>query len=150
MDKIFRRLHLLEKQLEDFISRVERGPIYHPLTTPLTSTSWDGDAYSTTAKTEINLNTVFGVPAGAKAVQVWVAAQDSGSEAGTNIAVLLSPNATAAQGPVWCRLDGTPNDHYHSESGKVPCNASGNIYYQVAASGVGTMDIWIQIWGWWI
>ena len=29
-----------------------------PLTTPLTSTSWDGDARSTTAKTKIDLSAV--------------------------------------------------------------------------------------------
>jgi len=36
--------------------------------TPLTSTAWDGgDAFSTTAKTLIDLSAVFGVPAGVKA-----------------------------------------------------------------------------------
>ena len=31
--------------------------------------------------------------------------------------------------------------------GFVPCNASGNIYYLVEASGKGTMDIWIEVYG---
>src|SRR5512145_2362067 len=40
------------------------GYIYGPLPTALTSTRWDGDARSTIGKTLLNLNTVFGVPAG--------------------------------------------------------------------------------------
>ena len=31
--------------------------------------------------------------------------------------------------------------------GFVPCNASGNIYYQVEASGAGTMHIWLDVYG---
>ena len=42
------------------------------LTTPLTSTAWDEDSYSTTAKTLIDLSEVFGVPAGVKAVMVKI------------------------------------------------------------------------------
>lgn len=50
---------------------------WHFLTTPLTSTSWDGDARSTTAKTKIDLSAVFGVPAGAKGILVRLVARDS-------------------------------------------------------------------------
>ena len=41
-----------------------------PLTTPLSSTNWDGDAKGLTAATVIDFNTVFGVPSGAIAVAV--------------------------------------------------------------------------------
>ena len=36
------------------------------LTTPKTSTSWDGDARSTTSATKIDTSTVFGIPDGVK------------------------------------------------------------------------------------
>jgi len=32
----------------------------------------------------------------------------------------------------------------------VPCNADGDIYYQISASGASTFDVWIQIWGYYI
>ena len=47
------------------------------LTTPLTSTSWDGDARSTEAATLLDLSSVFSVPAGVKAVLVRLACRDS-------------------------------------------------------------------------
>ena len=36
------------------------------------------------------------------------------------------------------------------QAGIVPCDANGDIYYQIAASGTGTMDVNIQIWGYWM
>ena len=117
------------------------------LTTPLTSTAWDGDAFSTTAKTLIDLSVVFGVPAGVKAVLVRVAIQDSGAAA-ADCYLVLAPNNTAGAGMA------TPcipvNDRYMRMSHVVPCDANGDIYYQIVASGAGTLDVWIQIWGYYI
>ena len=122
---------------------------WHFLTTPLTSTSWDGDAYSTTAKTKIDLSTVFGVPAGVKAVMVRMAARDSGSS--TGICQLgLSPNSTTNSVAVQAYLQGVANDVYVSVNGIVPCDGNGDVYYQIAASGTGTLDAIIEIWGYWL
>ena len=114
---------------------------------PLTSASWDGDAFSTTAKTLIDLSAVFGVPAGVKAVQVFVSARDSGSAGSTGIYIYLSPNNTAFSVAVPCRLGGLPNDFWGEGNGVVPCNADGDIYYEIVASGAGTIDVYMQIWG---
>lgn len=119
------------------------------LTTPLTSSSWNGAGRSTTAKTLINLNSDFGVPAGAKAVLVRMTARDSGSSSGYN-QLMLSPSATAGSAAVQCYLQGVPNDVYVSANGICPCNSGGNIYYQIAASGTGTLDASIEIWGYWL
>lgn len=119
-----------------------------PLTSRLTSTSWDGDAYSTTAKTLINLNSVFGVPAGVRAVLASVFLRDSGSAANA-CWLILSPNDTANEGVYWA-CSGLTNDAYARGSYVVPCNADGNVYYQINASGKGTMDVWIQIWGYYL
>jgi len=119
------------------------------LTTPLTSTSWDGDAYSTTAKTLIDLSSVFGAPAGIKGIFVKLAARDSGSSAGY-CQLGLSPNSTAYSMAIQCYLQGVANDVYVSANGIVPCNANGDIYYQITASGTGTLDAFIEIWGYWL
>ena len=122
---------------------------WHFLTTPLTSTSWDGDSYSTTAKTLIDLSEVFGVPARAKGILVRLAARDSGSSAGY-CQLGLSPNSTAGSVAVQAYLHGVPNDVYVSVNGIVPCDGNGDVYYQIAASGTGTLDAIIEIWGYWL
>jgi hypothetical protein len=119
------------------------------LTTPLTSTDWDGDAYSTTLKTKIDLSSVFSVPAGVRAVLVQLLARDSGSAASTTIFFGISPNNTDASCPVMAVGRGLPNDTLVYVSGVCPCDANGDIYYQIVASGSGTMDCWIRIWGYW-
>ncbi len=123
---------------------------WHFLTTPLTSTSWDGDSYSTTAKkTLIDLSKVFGVPAGAKGILVRLAARDSGSS--TEICQFsLSPNAIDNSVAIQAYLHGVPNDVYVSVNGIVPCDGNGDVYYQIAASGTGTLDAIIEIWGYWL
>ena len=119
------------------------------LTTPLTSTAWDGDARSTTAKTLIDLSAVFGVPAGVKAILVRLVARDSGSSSGF-CQLGLSPNNTADSVAMQAYLQGVANDVYVSVNGVVPCDANGDIYYQINASGSATMDVYLEIWGYWL
>ena len=119
------------------------------LSTPLTSTAWDGDAFSTTAKTLIDLSAVFGVPAGVKAVLVRLAARDSASYANAGLYILLSPS-DAAGGAAILRPAGIVNDVYTDGMFIVPCDANGDVYYQIVASGAGTMDVTIQIWGYFL
>mgnify|MGYP001413713846 FL=1 len=119
------------------------------LTAQLTSTSWDGDARSTTAKTLIDLSSVFEVPAGVKAVIVNAAVRDSGSAAAADAFLCLCPNNSSLAGPkISCA--GLPNDVWAYGSFTVPCNSNGDIYYQIVASGSGTMDVYLEIWGWWL
>lgn len=128
----------------------DEGPLqFYPLTTPLTSTSWDGDPYSTTSKTKIDLSAVFGVPADVKAVLVKVQARDSGS-ASSNAYFALSPNDIVDSVSYQLWIEGVPNDERRAETAPVPCDENGDIYYQNAATGTGTMDVWITIWGYWI
>lgn len=114
------------------------------LQTPATSTSWDGDARSTTGKTLIDLSVVFSVPDYVKAVLVRAIVQDSGAGA-ADCQILLSPNATAGSGIAWrCPPS---NDRWTDGTYWVPCDANGDIYYQTVASGTGTLDVHLQIWG---
>ena len=118
------------------------------LTTPLTSTAWDGDAYSTTAKTKIDLSSVFSAPAGIKAVLVAGTIADSGS-ATADCSFRLSPNDTANQASVTLKIKGVENNYSMPYNGVVPCDSNGDIYYQIVASDTSTMRIILQIWGYW-
>jgi hypothetical protein len=122
--------------------------VFYPRTTPLTSTDWDGDAHSNTDKTLIDLSSVFGAPAGIEAVLVYVQMRDSGS-AGAQPYIILSPNNTATSG-LYVRAPGITNDYYVSQTLVVPCDANGDIYYQISATGTDTMDVYLQIWGYWV
>lgn len=124
-------------------------PVYVPLQTPLTSTSWDGDSYSTTGKTLIDLSAVFGVPAGVLAVLLRIACNDSGSASG-NCYFGVAPNSTADLYALVCKPYGRPNDSLEHEQGLVPCDANGDIYFQCLATGAGTLDVNLQIWGYWM
>ena len=145
-EKIIERLKRLEREVERL--RVKEKQVFVPLTTPLTSTSWDGDSFSTTAKTKIDLSAVFGVPAGVKAVLVKVALRDSGSAAASCLFQLSGISSgtnyslTAQASPI--------NDRYAYFNGIVPCDANGDIYYMATASDSGTMDIYLEIWGYWL
>lgn len=119
-----------------------------PLQAPLTSTSWDGDAYSTTSKTVIDLSAVFGAPAGIKAVLLRISIRDSASAA-NDCVFTVGPTASSGIGPA-VRCSGLADDKWTSSELIVPCDSNGDIYYQVDASGSNTMDISMQIWGYWI
>ena len=146
-DAVIQRIKQLEREVER-LQKWERAAFY-PLTTPLTSAAWDGDSYSTTAKTLIDLSSVFGVPANVKAVLVRISARDSGSSTGYH-QLILSPNDTANSASIQAYLQGVPNDVIMNENGIVPCNADGDVYYQISASGTNTLDAWIEIWGYWL
>jgi len=110
---------------------------------PMTSTDWDGDARSTTAKTTIDLSAVFGVPAGVKAVLLRVACRDSGS-AGADCYINFWSTNAAGIGP-HVRPAGRANDLIEDQVIIVPCDSNGDIYYQAAATGASTLDVWIYI-----
>lgn len=115
------------------------------LASPLTSASWDGDAYSTTAKTKIDLSAVFGAPAGITEATFYVECRDSGSGSGDCL-IILSPNDTNLDGLVVSPY-GLANDIPMRQTITVPCDANGDIYYQIVATGAGRFDVWLRIWG---
>lgn len=143
-----------EAELGRWTNRVERRlgdlerqdmPRWTYLTSPLTSTSWDGDSFSTTSKTKIDLSSVFGVPAYVKAVLIKIALRDSGAAA-NDCYITLSPNDVAYEGAMGTRCLPV-DDRWTMETGVCPCDANGDIYYQIVASGSSTFDVILQIWG---
>jgi hypothetical protein len=121
-------------------------PVFVPLTAMLSSTSWDGDGYTTTSKTLIDLSAVFGAPAGIKAVLFRGAIRDEAAETG-DYSLTLSPESGGGTG---ISVNCIPvNDRYNRFEMIVPCDANGDVYYQTTASGTGTLDVVLQIWGYW-
>lgn len=113
---------------------------WHFLTTPLTSTSWDGDTKSIGDRAIVDLSTVFGVPAGVKAVLMSIQTQASaanqyirfGPDSGNNFALT-------------CRT--TVAGVIAHASGIVPCDANGDVYCYTSGAVEG---VWVWIWGYWL
>ncbi len=125
------------------------GYIYVPLATPLTSTSFDGDAFSDTAATKIDTSEVFDAPAGIKAAVVRLIARDSGAHPQTGLHVTLSSSSKMLATPqLSVRPPGA--DILSENCGIVNCDANGDFYYTIKASGAGTTDIWLSIVGYFI
>jgi hypothetical protein len=126
------------------------GPRFVPLAVPLTSASWNGNAYSSAAKTLIDLSAVFAAPANVKAVMVQIFIRDSGSAAaGNDNHIALDATNTADRGPM-LSCAGLTNDCWARGMLVVPCDANGDIYYQTYASGAGTLDVYLMIWGYFL
>lgn len=145
LDGVLDTLKRLTKRVESL--EMQGAGKFVPLKAALTSTSWDGDGYSTTGKTLIDLSAVFGAPAGIKAALFRVAIRDSDGADG-DYTFVLSPEAGGGTGPAVNCIPAY--DRYNRVMLTVPCNADGDVYYQVVASGSGTMDVILQIWGYWI
>jgi hypothetical protein len=127
-----------------------QGYIFIPLTTPLTSTSYDGDSFSTSTQyDQLDLSAIFGAPAGIKAVLFDIALRDSGSAAGDTFLRFADTNVDSYSNPaIGC--SGLANDKWTRGQLIVPCNASGDVYWYRWASGTSTLDITIVITGYWI
>jgi hypothetical protein len=110
------------------------------LTTPLTSTSWDGDTKTTSDRAIIDLSTVFGVPAGIKAVMMTIQTQANA----VNDYIRFGPNSTYNYALI-CRTEIA--DQITNASGIVPCDANGDIYCYPSGTVEG---VWIWIWAYWL
>lgn len=107
---------------------------------PLTSTSWDGDAYAASAGT-INWNTVFGVPTTAKAVLISYRIQDESAV----VTMSLAAKSTTANPSLWIQSQGAAL--WYANQGVVPIASNGTSYYNV----LDEMDhIYIEVVGWYL
>jgi hypothetical protein len=97
--------------------------------------------------TLIDLSAVFGVPAGVKAVLADVAIRDSAAWGAGEYRLDLGPSSTYYYA---FRAACYGGNLLGRGQGVVPCDANGDVYYRTAASGAGTLDVTIRIWGYWI
>jgi len=116
------------------------GYLFVPLTTPLTSTSWDGDTKTTSNRAIVDLSTVFGVPAGIKAVLMSIQTQADA----VNEYIRFGPNSTYNYALI-CR---TPVASQIAHAmGIVPCDSNGDVYCYPS----GTIEnVYVYIWGYWL
>lgn len=111
-----------------------------PLTTKLTSTSWDGDAKTTADNGIIDLSSVFSAPAGIKAVLVRLAMTDST----INTYARLGPSSGQPDAMV---VRTASANQQMEDTGIVPCDSNGDVYFSVSAN---VDAVHIQIWGYFI
>ena len=139
-DAIIQRIRSLEREVER-LQRWER-PAIKPvfLTTPKTSTSWDGDTKTTSDRAIVDLSTVFGVPAGIKAVLMSIQTQaDAVDEY-----IRFGPNSTYNYA-LTCRTQ-VAGQIAHA-TGVVPCDSNGDVYCYPS----GTIEnVYVYIWGYWL
>ena len=109
---------------------------------PYTSTSWDGDAFSTGTGT-INWNTVFGVPPQAKMVFLRLLIKDEASTGGIYY-FQLKAKSGGTEYPLTAYAARGVNDELSSANGWVPIAQNGTSYYNIVASSASAMDI--RIW----
>ena len=118
-------------------------------TTPLTSTDWDGDAKSDAGPTKLDMSAVFTTypTTPVKAVLLWIAARDDAAIGTAGLYFSVGPSAT-----YYYALQANPpgTDVLSSNTGICPCDANGDIYYKINASGSGTCDCWLEVWGYWV
>ena len=158
-DAVIQRIKQLEREVER-LQKWERPVIIsdhgaltglgdndHPqygrpvfLSTPLTSTSWDGDTKTTADRAIVDLSAVFGVPAGIKAVLMTIgSAADSAGEF-----IRFGPNSTYNY-TLTC-ITSVANQFSRS-TGIVPCDSNGDIYCYPSGTIEG-VQVWI--WGYWL
>ena len=110
------------------------------LTTPLTSTSWDGDSKGVGDRAIVDLSAVFGVPAGVKAVMMSIQTQGDAA----NDYIRFGPNSGNSFA-LTCRTQ-VAGQIAHA-SGIVPCDANGDVYCYPS----GTVEsVQVYIWGYWL
>ena len=112
------------------------GKIVVPLTTALTSTSWDGDAKTSASSGTLDLSSLFGLSAYVKGVLVRMAMRSSVAD------VVMAVGPAAGNVSLICRNNVV--NKYWEGYGLVPTNATGDIYVYIN----GNIDnAIIEIWG---
>ena len=143
---------MLSKTLVSAIKNEIQGIGLIPLTSPLTSTSWNGNAYSdVSTPTEINLYDVFGVPKGARAIVVSMIARDSVAAVTVGLYFRIGPTSTYCNAIIVRPIG---DDVLTENAGICPVSLDSDgkprVFYTINASGTGTMDCWLRIWGYFL
>ena len=116
-----------------------------------THTDFDGDSFSDVgAHTKIeNTGWSSTIPANAKAIIIRGAIRDSGSAAAATCRLQLFSSSTATYAALEISCAGIANDGVAGGQGTVPCT-DGDVWYRIEASGANTMDVWLQVVGYYL
>jgi hypothetical protein len=119
------------------------GYIFVPLTTPLTSTSYNGDDTISVGTRTIDTSSVFGAPVGIKAALVYVRAK--WASAG-DYYLIVRPGGGGATTDVDVIRGSTT--YYDDMTVLVPCDANGD--FDIVVGGANATNVIIKIFGYWI
>lgn len=114
---------------------------FHPLTTPLTSSSWDGDDTISTGTWSWDTST-WGAPAGIKAALVQLSGAWSSASAGKYAA--LRPKGGSTNVAKISALTTGQQDM----TVVVPCDGNGDI--DIVVAGASMLNAVMRMWGYWI
>jgi len=148
LEQMQREINELRRQLEAFNSGGYSTLEFVPLTTPLSVTGFNGDSFSDVAtSTQMDLSAIASTPAGIKAILMKINVNDSASFPTGGLYFGLGPSDT-----YWsaCMVRPLGGDYVESVLSVIPCDANGDLWYRVNASGVGTLDIATAVYGYWI
>ena len=147
---VAKKLLELERRL-DRLAWPELGPQVVYLATPYTNANFNGDSFSDVAANTKIENTDWSttIPTTAKALLLRCAVRDSGSAGETTCQLQLYSAAAAATASAVVPVAGVANDAFHEAQVIVPCT-DGDIWYQIAASGANTFDVWLWLIGYWV
>ncbi len=138
-EKTIERIKRLEREVERL--RVKESGRFVPLTTPLSSTDWDGDNKGLADRAIVDLSAVFGVPAGVKAVLMSIQTTDDTAAQ----YIRFGPDATN-NFTLTCRTQVA--NQAANVSGIVPCDANGDVYCYPSNDYIVGVFVWI--WGYWL
>lgn len=132
----------------NFIRRVNET-IY--LEVPITSTSFDGDGFST-SEADIDLSAFGnGCPPKIKAVFILVRIRDSASVTPSICYILCGTGGIAldrdTNAALHVEVSAIANDYSRAGAAMIPCDSAGDIRYKIVASGANTLDVWLRITG---
>lgn len=153
--ELVERINRLEQQVRNLLEGREVGYYtanspWIKFSAPLTSTSYDGDSFSTTAATLIDLSATFTnaagetVPDGVKAIIARIEVNDSAAWGTDGLYAALGPGSTTFY-QLTARAFG--GDVKNNVMAPVLCDENGDVYFRCIASGAGTLDVSISIWG---
>ena len=113
-----------------------------PLTTALTSTSYDGNDTVATGTTSVDTSVVFAVPAGARAVLAQVQATWAAANSASQLA--LRPKGGSVNAVIL-----RAHDTVHQDTMAIcPCDTNGDI--DIVVANANATNVVLRVWGYWI
>ena len=138
---LMREIARLQNQI-DALRTIESGWNFVPLTTPLTSTSWDGNDTVNVGTYTIDTSATFSAPVGIKAAAIYMQATWASVNSGYTLAATYTGSSLSAV-LVRSQVANIPM----STSGIVTCDANGD--FDLIAANANATNVILRIWGYW-
>ena len=137
---LMREITRLQNQI-DALRTIQQGwqPVF--LTTPLTSTSYDGNDTVAVGAVTIDTSAVFGAPAGIKAVSIFSRAKWASA---TMSSYLLVRSVGATR---YCDIMYARDTNHQTMSTIIPCDANGD--FDVVVANANALEVILEIHGYW-